>query len=72
MLALESIYGENEMGLNILSRPETEADNNEPKNGLFSVQVRFVCWVTFLKLFDKTVRNILKNSVLTMSITMLF
>lgn len=59
------------MGLNILSRPETEADN-EPKNGLFSVQVRFVCWVTFLKLFDKTVRNILKNSVLTMSITMLF
>lgn len=71
MLALESIYGENEMGLNILSRPETEADN-EPKNGLFSVQVRFVCWVTFLKLFDKTVRNKLKNSVLTMSITMLF
>lgn len=71
MLALESIYGENEMGLNILSRPETEADN-EPKNGLFSVQVRFVCWVTFLKLFDKTVRNTLKNSVLTMSITMLF
>lgn len=70
MLALESIYGENEMGLNILSRPETEADN-EPKNGLFSVQVRFG-WVTFLKLFDKTVRNILKNSVLTMSITMLF
>lgn len=59
------------MGLNILSRPETEADN-EPKNGLFSVQVRFVCWVTFLKLFDKTVRNIRKNSVLTMSITMLF
>lgn len=59
------------MGLNILSRPETEADN-EPKNGLFSVQVRIVCWVTFLKLFDKTVRNILKNSVLTMSITMLF
>lgn len=71
MLALESIYGENEMGLNILSRPETEADN-EPKNGLFSVQVRFVCWVTFLKLFDKTVGNILKNSVLTMSITLLF
>lgn len=59
------------MGLNILSRPETEADN-EPKNGLFSVQVRIVCCVTFLKLFDKTVRNILKNSVLTMSITMLF
>lgn len=38
VLALESIYGENEMGLNILSRPETEADN-EPKNGLYSVQM---------------------------------
>lgn len=59
------------MGLNIFCRFEIEVDN-ELKNGLFLVQVRFVCWVIFLKLFDKIVRNIRKNLVLIMLIIMLF
>lgn len=59
------------MGLNIFSRFEIEVDN-ELKNRLFLVQVRFVCWVIFLKLFDKIVRNIRKNLVLIMLIIMLF
>lgn len=39
MLALESIYEDGEVGLNVLSRPNTDADN-EPIDGLFSVQVK--------------------------------
>lgn len=54
------------MGLNIFSRFEIEVDN-ELKNGLFLVQVRFVCWVIFLKF-----KNIFKNLVLIMLIIMLF
>lgn len=39
MLALESIYEDGEVGLNVLSRPNTDADN-DPVDGLFSVQVK--------------------------------
>ncbi|XP_022318824.1 E3 ubiquitin-protein ligase RNF14-like [Crassostrea virginica] len=38
VLALESIYEDGEVGLNVLSRPNTDADN-DPVDGLFSVQL---------------------------------